>query len=77
MVQIVLALYIFSKYNENDDIESLKKYMYLFVGLLILGYGYYFRKQVNDKGLKFSYKKFILGKKEKDYGFEYVDFEGL
>ena len=77
MVQIVLALYIFSKYNENDDIESLKKYMYLFVGLLLFGYGYYFTKQINDKGLKFSYKKFVLGKREKDYGYEYVDFEGL
>ena len=77
MIQIVLALYIFSKYNENDDIESLKKYMYLFIVLLLLGYGYYFRKQFNEKGLKFSLKKFILGKREKDYGFEYVDFEGL
>ena len=77
MVQILLALYIFSKYNENDDVESLKKYMYLFIGLLLFGYGYYFRKQVKDKGLKFSLKKFILGKREKDYGFEYIDFEGL
>lgn len=77
MVQIVLGLYIFSKYNENDDIESLKKYMYLFLGLLLLGYGYYFRKQFKDKGLKFSFKKFVLGKREKDYGFEYIDFEGL
>ncbi len=77
MIQIVLALYIFSKYNENDDIESVKKYMYLFIGLLLFGYGYYFRKQMKDKGLKFSYKKFILGKREKDYGFEYVDYKGL
>ena len=77
MIQIVLALYIFSKYNENDDVESLKKYMYLFIGLLLFGYGYYFRKQMKDKGLKFSYKKFILGKREKDYGFEYVDYKGL
>lgn len=77
MIQIVLALYIFSKYNENDDIESLKKYMYLFVGLLLLGYGYYFKKQFKDKGLKFSLKKFVLGKREKDYGFDYMEYEGL
>ena len=77
MIQIVLGLYIFSKYNENNDIESLKKYMYLFIGLLLFGYCYYLNKQVKDKGLKFSLKKFILGKREKDYGFDYIEYEGL
>lgn len=77
MIQILLAVYIFSKYNENDDIESLKKYGYLLVGLLLTGYVYYFRKQMRDKGIKFSLTKFILGKREKDYGFEYIEYQGL
>lgn len=77
MIQIILMLYIFSKYNENDDLESLKKYCYLLIFLLISGYIYYYKKQVNDKGLKFSMIKFIFGKKERDYGFEYIDYEGL
>ena len=77
MIQIMLMLYIFSKYNENDDIESLKKYVYILIGILIAGYVYYFRKQFNDKGIKFSLLKFVLGKKEADYGYEYIEYRGL
>ena len=77
MIQIILMLYIFSKYNENDDIESLKKYVYILIGILIAGYVYYFRKQFNDKGIKFSLLKFVLGKKEADYGYEYIEYQGL
>lgn len=70
-------LYIFSKYNENDDLESIKKYFYLLFGLLLFGYFRYYRKQVSDKGLKFSLVKFILGLRESEYNFEYIDFMGL
>ena len=77
MIQIILMLYIFSKYNENDDLESIKKYFYLLFGLLLFGYFRYYRKQVSDKGLKFSLVKFILGLRETEYNFEYIDFMGL
>tara|TARA_R110002110_G_scaffold372992_1_gene582983 strand:- start:10 stop:519 length:510 start_codon:yes stop_codon:yes gene_type:complete len=77
MIQIILMLYIFSKYNENDDLESIKKYFYLLFGLLLFGYFRYYRKQVSDKGLKFSLVKFILGLRESEYNFEYIDFMGL
>ena len=77
MIQIILMLYIFSAYNENDNLDSLKKYMYFLCALLLIGYFYYFKKQVNDKGSKFSLVKFILGLRESEYNFEYIDFEGL
>jgi len=61
----LLTIYILDLNNLNYTI------IYTFYGLLIfslfLGFYFYYIKQLKDKGNKFSYIKFLIGNKEKDY----------
>jgi len=74
IIQIVLLVYIFTEYNKNDNFESLKKYIYLLIFIMLLGYEKYYSKQVSEKGEKFSIVKFIFGKREQEYDHEYIQF---
>ena len=77
IVEILLLLFIFTQYTKNDNLESLNKYVYLLIFVMLLGYENYYSKQVKDKGIKFSLIKFILGKREQEYDYDYIDFKPL
>lgn len=77
ILEILLITFIFTQYKNNKDFEDLKIYLYLLFAVMLLGYEQYYKKQVLDKGLRFSLIKFIFGKKEKDYDHDYVEFQPL
>lgn len=77
IIEILLITFIFTQYKNNKDFEDLKIYLYLLFIIMFLGYEQYYKKQVSDKGLRFSLIKFIFGKKEKDYDHDYVEFQPL
>lgn len=62
---ILLILYTLNLY-EVDKIFVYTLYI-LFVFFLFLGFYYYYLKQLEDKGKRFSYKKFLIGNKEDFY----------
>tara|TARA_R110002110_G_scaffold13281_4_gene63689 strand:+ start:117 stop:617 length:501 start_codon:yes stop_codon:yes gene_type:complete len=74
IIEILLLLYIFTLYTKNQDLEY---YIYLLVVIMLVGYEVYYKKQVGDKGLKFSFNKFIFGKREREYDREYIQFNPL
>lgn len=67
---IIQMLILFSIYILH--LNEVKYYViYIFYGLLgftlLLGFYFYYKKQLKDKGKSFTYQKFLLGNKEKDY----------
>lgn len=64
-ILLLFILYILNINNVQYEI------IYIFYGLLIsslfLGFYYYYLKQLKDRGNKFSYQRFFIGNKEKDY----------
>jgi hypothetical protein len=77
LAELLLISFIFIQYNKYNDFESIKIYLYLLLIIGLLGYENYYKKQLKDKGLRFSLTKFIFGKKEKDYEYDYVEFQPL
>ena len=77
IVEILLLLYIFTLYTKHEDLEYLKNYIYLLILIMLIGYEVYYKKQVGDKGLKFSFTKFVFGKREREYDREYIHFNPL
>lgn len=71
VIEIVLATFIFLQYNKNEDRNFLWKYVYLLSVIMIYGYWFYYKKQLSDKGPSFSLSKFIFGRKQEEYDFDY------
>lgn len=71
IVEILLITFIFVKYNNNDNLSSLWNYIYILLLIMIYGYYSYYKKQISDKGDFFSLTKFIFGRKQSDYDYDY------
>ena len=71
LLEILMITFIFIKYNNNDDLSSLWNYIYVLILTMLFGYHTYYKKQISDKGEFFSLCKFVFGKKQSDYDFDY------
>lgn len=77
LIQILLLVFIFSKYNRNENLSHISYYILFFYLVSVYGCYRYYQKQLRDKGERFSIEKFIFGKREQQYNHEYVQFQGL
>ena len=77
LIQVILLVFIFSKYNRNENLSNIPYYILFFYLVSAYGFYKYYQKQLHDKGERFSIEKFVFGKREQEYNHEYVDFQPL
>ena len=77
LIQIILLVFIFSKYNRNESLSQVTYYILFFYAVSVYGCYKYYLKQIQDKGERFSLEKFIFGRREQTYNHEYVKFKPL
>ena len=77
IIQLILLIFIFSKYNRNENLSQATYYILFFYLISVIGCYRYYQKQLSDKGERFSIEKFIFGRREQEYNHEYVKFKPL
>lgn len=67
IIEMLCLLVIYLLDNNDTDYYIIYFFYGILVLLLLIGFYFYYLKQLREKGNRFSYVKFLIGNKEKDY----------